>query len=70
MSTFLTDLELEQLTGKKQPAAQRRALERVGIHYIPRADGRPVVQREDIRPQGGKAARASGFDLAALDRLG
>ena len=51
MSTFLTDLELEQLTGKKQPAAQRRALERVGIHYIPRADlnGRPSGSKADAR---------------------
>ena len=34
---------LADLTGKVRPGAQRRALDRMGIAYFVRPDGRPVV---------------------------
>ena len=67
MSTFLTPSELEQLTGKKQPAAQRRVLDRNGIRYFVRGDGHNSVPREQIQPED--RARPTGPDLEALARL-
>ena len=49
MTTFLTPAELEQLTGKKQPAAQRRVLDKHGVRYFVRGDGRNVlVDRKSV----------------------
>ena len=42
-ATLLTQDDLRTLTGKQRPAAQRRALDRMGIRYHVRPDGRPVV---------------------------
>lgn len=46
---LLTDAELEQLTERRQPAAQRRALERMGVTYRKRPSGRPAVTWDDVR---------------------
>ena len=42
---FLTDDDVRRLTGRQRHGAQRRALDRMGIHYWQRPDGRPVVSR-------------------------
>lgn len=45
---FLTDAELQTLTGYRRPACQRRWLERNGIPHFVNALGKPVV-RQDLR---------------------
>jgi len=50
VTTFLTPAELEQLTGKKQPAAQRRVLDKHGVRYFVRGDGRNVLVRGECSP--------------------
>lgn len=45
---FLTPDQLEILTGRKQPAAQRRWLSRQGVPFRERADGKPVVLEADL----------------------
>ena len=40
---LLTSTEIEALTGKRRPSAQVRALRRMGVRYLLRPDGRPVV---------------------------
>lgn len=42
---FLTDAEIIELTGKRTPAAQRRALDKMGIRHFIRLDGRPKIVR-------------------------
>ncbi len=39
----LSDAEVESLTGYKQPAAQIRALRKMGLNPFVRPDGRPSV---------------------------
>lgn len=46
---WLTDAEVESLTGLRQTAAQKRILKNMGVHFFPRPDGRPVVSRWAIR---------------------
>lgn len=51
---FLTDAEIIELTGKQTPAAQRRALDKMGIRHFVRLDGRPKIVRawlESNRPE-------------------
>ena len=43
--------QIEQITGKTRPAAQRRALDRMGIRYFVRPDGRPVVVADALRDE-------------------
>jgi hypothetical protein len=51
-SALLSEHELVQLTGRVRPAAQRRALARMGIRHWTRADGHTVVPRAAIdRPE-------------------
>lgn len=45
---FLTENEVCQLTGYKQPAKQREHLRRIGIAFTPAANGRPVVCRSTV----------------------
>lgn len=42
---WLSDEELQELTGKERPAAQARALKALGVPYKPRPDGTLVVGR-------------------------
>ncbi len=42
---YLTDKEIEEITGKHRYRAQVRALGRMGIRCRVRPDGRPIVSR-------------------------
>lgn len=44
----LAPIELEQLTGRKQRAAQRCALDRMGLRYGVRPDGSLAVLRAHV----------------------
>jgi hypothetical protein len=51
----LTDAELEDLTRKKRPSAQERALRFMGIEHRRRPDGTVAVLREHVvEEMGGK----------------
>ncbi len=78
---FLTDADLQSLTGYKRPAEQRRWLTSHGWAFEVRADGKNRVLVEEahakmLTPQTGARARArnTGWsaepDLAALRTLG
>ena len=43
--TYLTEAEIERLTGRTSPAAQCRRLVAIEMPFIPDADGRPLVLR-------------------------
>lgn len=45
---FLTDEELAELTGYRQPARQKRWLDAQGIRFFEGADGRPRVLSDAI----------------------
>jgi hypothetical protein len=45
---LLTPDQLEILTGYRRPSAQVRALRRMGVRYLLRPDGRPVVDDSAI----------------------
>ena len=68
---FLTQEELQQLTGYKKPALQRRWLIDNGYNFDIRADGRPIVSRAhfEARHTPEKRKRPSAFNLAALDSV-
>lgn len=56
---WLTPEEVQRLTGgKKYRPAQRRALERRQIRYIPADDGTPLVLRAVVEKKGGLGAAA------------
>lgn len=46
---FLTKEELEQLTGRKQTAAQQRALRFMGVDHRLRPDGSIAVLKEHVQ---------------------
>lgn len=56
MSAFLTAEDVLRLTGRKRYTAQRRVLAQMGIHYIPAANGEPLVRAAalDAAPQSGR----------------
>ena len=54
---FLTDAEIEDLTGYRQPARQARALDERGVRYFLRRDGRVRVTWDQVNAQGAPAAR-------------
>lgn len=45
---FLTESEVEDLTGYKNPSAQRRWFEKRGYRFAVRADGRPRVMVAEV----------------------
>lgn len=47
-STFLTQDELQYLTGRERPSAQIRWLRANGFEVLRRADGMPIVLRESL----------------------
>ena len=59
LGEFLNRDELFALTGRKQPAAQCRELREMGIPFIRRGSGAPVVSRvlvqQAMSPRGGSA---------------
>lgn len=48
MSTFLTDAEVVDVTRRRQPCAQARTLDRMGVPYKRRADGTLLVGRSAL----------------------
>lgn len=62
MSTFLTltPAELQELTGKRRADAQRRALDRMGLRYAVRPDGRPTVLRSHVEEKLGTPRPLAG----------
>lgn len=65
---FLTDAELQELTGRERPHAQVTVLRRNGVRFYRRADGRLRVPRAEIAPDAGAhaAAAAEEPDFDAL----
>lgn len=65
---FLSDDEVLALTRPKvQPAAQKRFLKRIGIPYIVRPDGRPIISRGALAGRlalGGENAPAANVAVA------
>lgn len=65
---FLAPEELEILTGKARPSAQRRELARMGIKHLVNSLGHPIVCRSEIEvkasTRGGE--RKTEPDLDAL----
>lgn len=59
MLRFLTDEELEGLTGRTRPSAQRRWLDDAGIPYMGREDEAPRVLEQVVlqRLGGGQQSR-------------
>lgn len=48
MSSWLTDSELVDATHRRQPSAQARALQRMGVRYLRRPDGTLLVGRQAL----------------------
>jgi hypothetical protein len=68
---FLTNNELQQLTGYQKPTLQRRWLVDNGYSFDVRRDGKPVVSRCHYESHHGVVVgkRPSAPDLDALDKL-
>lgn len=65
---FLTAEELYRVTRKRRYSAQRRALDRLGVRFVPAANGEPLVQSDALDAAGKPAHRArSGH---RWDRIG
>lgn len=45
---FLTDAELERLTGYRSPKKQAAHCRKIGIPFFPNARGKPIVSRDVI----------------------
>lgn len=66
---WLTQSELEELTGKQRWGAQSRALARMGYKFQPNAVGRPLVERTLVvsaRPKPVK--KSTGPDWSAVTK--
>jgi hypothetical protein len=61
MDTFLTEEELRHITGRRRYRAQIRALACMGIGYVVRPDGRPIVTRRALE----MSVSGSDRDVAA-----
>ena len=59
---FLTDVEIEHLTRRKQGKAQAQMLRKMGIPFHLR-DGRPVVTWEAVNGREKRRAEPFRFDL-------
>lgn len=64
--TFLSAVELEDLTGLVQPAAQVRWLLRNNVHHYVRADGHVRVPRKSIDEPTAPAERVTLPNFGAL----
>jgi hypothetical protein len=65
MSLWLTDDELETLTGYKRRSLQRRALSEMGVKFRSRpADGFPLVERGQFDKPVTKPRREPNWDAA------
>jgi len=56
LSICLTRKEIKELTLKRQHSAQARVLAKMGIRYILRPDGSPVVLHSDLVQTSGTVA--------------
>jgi len=57
MGMWLTPEEVVELTALKRWCAQRTALVRMGIQFIPNRVGRPLVARTELEPATEKIKR-------------
>jgi hypothetical protein len=62
MSDALTNQELIEITGFKQPSRQRQALRSAGIPFMPKRDGRPSLTWTSY------SAALSGNKMQAADK--
>lgn len=69
---FLTDEDLQALTGLVMPSAQRRWLAARGYPFELNATGRPRVLRSVVEDRLGTKVKAAndGFNLAAAKKAG
>ncbi|RYU56353.1 DUF4224 domain-containing protein [Methylolobus aquaticus] len=67
---LLSSGEVEQLTGAKRPAIQRRVLDKAGIRYVKRLDGAPALTWDSVNnalamtrpnPEGDQEPRLESF---------
>lgn len=64
----LTREEVQELTGSNQRARQRQHLDAMGVPYVVRADGWPVVDRQAYaKAMGGEAANEPRHEEAVLN---
>lgn len=74
MTPFLDDKELDLMTSPlRQPGARRRYLDRLGVPYLVRPNGQPLVSREGLSTMLNgialtSAAAAPGPNFAAAAR--
>lgn len=67
---FLAPEEIQHLTGKKRPSAQRRVLAHMGIRFRVNSLGRPVVCRSAVEADAEQTGeRKTKPDLEALREL-
>lgn len=59
---FLTAAEVARITGRVRFAAQRRALDGLGIRYLTAATGEPLVRASDIGRESVGSRRAPRWD--------
>lgn len=59
MSAFLPRSEVERLTKRVKFSAQRRALARMGIRFVPAADGEPLVRADALDGKPAPARNSS-----------
>ncbi len=65
---WLTTEQIKALTGRQMPAAQCRALDAMGIKYLTRPDGSPIVGVDHFRQATGCSPPAAEGDVEALAR--
>lgn len=64
---ILSDDDLFRLTLVEQPAAQRKALDRAGIKYIKRKDGRPITTWGLVEAAVGQATQSNDPDFSGIN---
>jgi hypothetical protein len=69
VSICLNSDELYELTHKKRPKAQIRALRDLGIDHKIRADGTPLVLRSAVEPVGDPKRQAANDNEPNWDAL-
>jgi len=66
---FLTQEEIQELTGRKRYSSQSVALKQMGIDHKTRHDGRPIVLLSTLE-QSAKAANQDRYDEPDWGALG